>query len=84
MTRDELFEKVKEIIVETLNVEEEDVTLDASFTDDLDADSLELVDLTMAFESELGVTIEDEELENIKTVEDVVNSLAEKLNIEEE
>ncbi|SHE89087.1 acyl carrier protein [Marinitoga hydrogenitolerans DSM 16785] len=84
MTRDELFEKVKEIIVETLNVEDEDVTLDASFTDDLDADSLELVDLTMAFESELGVTIEDEELENIKTVEDVVNSLAEKLNIEEE
>ncbi|WP_129408201.1 acyl carrier protein [Marinitoga lauensis] len=84
MTRDELFEKVKEIIVETLNVEEEDVTLDASFTDDLDADSLELVDLTMAFESELGVTIEDEELENIKTVEDVINSLAEKLNIEEE
>ncbi|WGS64533.1 acyl carrier protein [Marinitoga aeolica] len=84
MTRDELFEKVKEIIVETLNVEEEDVTLDASFTDDLDADSLELVDLTMAFESELGVTIEDEELENIKTVEDVINSLSEKLNIEEE
>ncbi|GAB6189451.1 acyl carrier protein [Marinitoga arctica] len=84
MTRDELFEKVKEIIVETLNVDEEDVTLDASFTDDLDADSLELVDLTMAFESELGVTIEDEELENIKTVEDVVNSLAEKLNIEED
>ncbi|KLO22403.1 acyl carrier protein [Marinitoga sp. 1197] len=84
MTRDELFEKVKEIIVETLNVEEEDVTLDASFTDDLDADSLELVDLTMAFESELGVTIEDEELENIKTVEDVINSLAEKLKIEEE
>ncbi|KLO24889.1 MULTISPECIES: acyl carrier protein [unclassified Marinitoga] len=84
MTRDELFEKVKEVIVETLNVEEEEVTLDASFTDDLDADSLELVDLTMAFESELGVTIEDEELENIKTVEDVINSLAEKLKIEEE
>ncbi|MBM7559291.1 acyl carrier protein [Marinitoga litoralis] len=84
MTRDELFEKVKEIIVDTLNVDEEDVTLDASFTDDLDADSLELVDLTMAFESELGVSIEDEELEKIKTVEDVVDSLAEKLNIEEE
>lgn len=84
MTRDELFEKVKEIIVETLNVDEEDVTLDASFTDDLDTDSLELVDLTMAFESELGVTIEDEELEKIKTVEDAVSSLAEKLNIEEE
>ncbi|KAF2956517.1 acyl carrier protein [Marinitoga sp. 38H-ov] len=84
MTRDELFEKVKEIIVDTLNVDEEDVTLDASFTDDLDADSLELVDLTMAFESELGVSIEDEELEKIKTVEDVVDSLAEKLNIDEE
>ncbi len=63
MTRDELFEKVKEIIVDTLSVDEDDVTVDASFTDDLDADSLELVDLTMAFESEFGITIEDEELE---------------------
>ncbi|HOO76153.1 MAG TPA: acyl carrier protein, partial [Tepiditoga sp.] len=56
MTREELFEKVKEIIVEALGVDEEDVTLEASFVDDLDADSLELVDLTMAFESELGVS----------------------------
>jgi acyl carrier protein len=58
--------------------------LDASFTDDLDADSLELVDLTMAFESEFGVTIEDEELEKIKTVENAVNLLTEKLNIDDE
>ena len=84
MTKEELFEKVKEIIVETLNVEEDDITLEASFTDDLDADSLELVDLTMAFEDAFGVKIEDEELENIKTVEDAVNSLAEKLGIKEE
>ena len=84
MTNEELFEKVKEIIVETLNVEEDDITLEASFTDDLDADSLELVDLTMAFEDAFGVKIEDEELENIKTVEDAVNSLAEKLGIKEE
>ncbi|KUK81293.1 MULTISPECIES: acyl carrier protein [Petrotoga] len=84
MTKDELFEKVKEIIVDTLSVDEEEVTLDASFTDDLDADSLELVDLTMAFESELGVTIEDEELEKIKTVENAVNLLSEKLNIDDE
>ncbi|MDK2946575.1 acyl carrier protein [Geotoga petraea] len=84
MTREDLFEKVKEIISETLSVDEEDVTIDASFTDDLDADSLELVDLTMAFESELGITIEDEEVESIKTVEDAVNSIADKLNIDDE
>ncbi|MGM0641225.1 MAG: acyl carrier protein [Thermotogota bacterium] len=84
MTREELFEKVKEIISETLSVEEEDITIDASFTDDLDADSLELVDLTMAFESELGITIEDEEVESIKTVEDAVNAIADKLDIDDE
>ena len=70
--------------METLNVDEADVTLDASFIDDLDADSLELVDLTMAIESELGITIEDEELEGIKTVDDVVQAIAEKLDIDEE
>jgi len=84
MTREELFTKVKDIVVETLNVDEADVTLDASFIDDLDADSLELVDLTMAIESELGITIEDEELEGIKTVDDVVQAIAEKLDIYEE
>jgi acyl carrier protein len=84
MTREELFTKVKDIVVETLNVDEADVTLDASFIDDLDADSLELVDLTMAIESELGITIEDEELEGIKTVDDVVQAIAEKLDIDEE
>ncbi len=84
MTREELFTKVKDIVVETLNVDEADVTLDASFIDDLDADSLELVDLTMAIESEFGITIEDEELEGIKTVEDVVQAIAEKLDIDEE
>ncbi|PNR92416.1 acyl carrier protein [Petrotoga sp. 9PWA.NaAc.5.4] len=84
MTKDELFEKVKEIIVDTLSVDEDEVTLDASFTDDLDADSLELVDLTMAFETEFGVTIEDDELEKIKTVENAVDILAEKLNVDDE
>ena len=84
MTREELIAKVKEVIVETLHVEEEDVTLDASFTEDLDADSLELVDLTMAFESELGISIEDEDLESIKIVEDLVDGLAKKLEIEDE
>ncbi|MCP5454952.1 MAG: acyl carrier protein [Thermotogae bacterium] len=84
MTREELFEKVKEIIVEALGVDEEDVTLEASFVDDLDADSLELVDLTMAFESELGVSIEDDEIEEIQTVEDAVEALASKLDIDED
>ncbi|MDN5343202.1 acyl carrier protein [Oceanotoga sp. DSM 15011] len=84
MTREELIEKVKEIIAETLSVDEADITIDSSFTDDLDADSLELVDLTMAFESELGITIEDDEVETIKTVENAVDAIAEKLNIDDE
>lgn len=84
MTREELFDKMKEVIVETLGVEEEDVKLDASFVDDLDADSLELVDLTMALESELGVTIEDDEIESLKSVEDALKIVANKLNIDED
>ncbi|BBE30772.1 acyl carrier protein [Tepiditoga spiralis] len=84
MTREELFDKMKEVIVETLGVEEEDVKLDSSFVDDLDADSLELVDLTMALESELGVTIEDDEIESLKSVEDALKIVANKLNIDED
>lgn len=64
--------KVKEIIVEQLNVDEDAVTPDASFIDDLDADSLDTVELIMAFEEEFGLEIPDEEAEKIKTVGDAV------------
>ena len=76
MEREELLEKVKAVIVEQLNVEEDDVVEDASFVDDLGADSLDIVELVMALEEEFGISIPDEEAENIKTVGDAVNYIA--------
>ncbi len=67
------FEKVKSIIVDQLGVEESAVTMDASFIDDLGADSLDLVELIMALEEEFNMEIPDGEAENIKVVSDVVN-----------
>ncbi len=69
------FEKVKEIIVDTLSCKEEDVTMQASLADDLDADSLDAVELNMALEDAFGVSIPDEELASMKTVADIVGYL---------
>jgi acyl carrier protein len=66
-------EKVKKIICEQLNVSEEDVVLDASFVDDLGADSLDQVELIMAMEEEFDVSIPDEDAEKIATVQDAIN-----------
>jgi len=66
------FDKVKKIIVEQLGVEESEVTSEASITDDLGADSLDQVELVMAFETEFNIDIPDEEAEKIKTVGDAV------------
>ena len=66
------FDRVKKIIVEQLGVEETEVTPEASITDDLGADSLDQVELVMAFETEFGIDIPDEEAEKIKTVGDAV------------
>ncbi len=68
----DIFERVKEIIVDQLDVEEDLVTLEASFTDDLDADSLDVVELVMEFEDEFDMEIADEEAEKINTVGDAV------------
>jgi acyl carrier protein len=65
-------ERVKSIIVEQLGVESEEVTAEASFVEDLGADSLDTVELIMAFEEEFGVEISDEEAEKIKRVKDAV------------
>ena len=62
------FEKFRKCAVEVLSVEADQVTMEASFADDLDADSLDLVELIMALEEEFGVSVEEEELENIITV----------------
>jgi acyl carrier protein len=66
------FEKVKEIVVEQLGVEEDEVTLEASFIDDLGADSLDIVELIMALEEEFDLEIPDKEAEKIATVGDAV------------
>ena len=71
--------RVIEIIVEQLGVSEEEVTIEASFIDDLGADSLDLVELIMAMEEEFGVEISDEDAEKIQTVQDVVNYINEHM-----
>ena len=65
-------ERVKKIIVERLNVDSEEVTAEASFIDDLGADSLDIVELVMAFEEEFGVEIPDDAAEKITTVRDAI------------
>ncbi|NPV09403.1 MAG: acyl carrier protein [Anaerolineae bacterium] len=69
------FERVRKIIVDQLGVEPERVTMEASFRDDLEADSLDLVELIMAFEEEFGGEISDEEAEKIRTVGEAVTYL---------
>jgi acyl carrier protein len=66
-------EKVKKIIVEQLGVDEAEVTASASFQDDLGADSLDIVELVMAFEEAFDIEIPDEEAEKIKTVKDAID-----------
>lgn len=66
------FDKIKDIIVEQLDIDADKVTMTASLTDDLGADSLDLVDLVMSFEEEFDMEIPDEAVENIKTVGDIV------------
>lgn len=69
------FEKIRDIIVEQLGVDPEEVTMESSFIDDLGADSLDIVELIMALEEEFDVEISDEDAEKIKTVGDVVEYL---------
>ena len=67
------FEKVRDIVVDQLGVEADEVAIESTFIDDLGADSLEIVELIMAFEEEFGIEIPDEAAEKIKTVQDVVS-----------
>ena len=74
-----VFDKVKKIIVDQLDVEEDKVTEAASSTDDLGADSLDVVDLVMSFEEEFDIEIPDDQVEKIKTVGDIVKFIEEKV-----
>ena len=74
-----VFDKVKKIIVDQLDVEEDKVTEAASITDDLGADSLDVVDLVMSFEEEFDIEIPDDQVEKIKTVGDIVKIIEEKV-----
>lgn len=73
MKEEEIFEKVKKIIVEGLGVAEDAVTKEASFIDDLAADSLDIVELIMSLEEEFDIEIPDSEAERISTVGDVID-----------
>lgn len=70
---EDILERVKKIVVDRLGVDEADVKLEASFKEDLDADSLDIVELVMELEDEFGLEISDEDAEKILTVGDVVN-----------
>ncbi|WP_315115073.1 acyl carrier protein [uncultured Clostridium sp.] len=76
-----IFKKVKNIISEQLGIDSEEITMESSFIDDLGADSLDVVELIMALETEFDLEIPDEEAEKISTVGDVVDYI--KANVEE-
>lgn len=75
-----VLKKVKEIISVQFNVDKEDLTLETSFKDNLNADSLDLVELVMALEDEFDLEVQDEDMESIKTVGDVVENIENSLD----
>ena len=79
MSSEEVLDRVKGIIVEQLGVADNTVTLDASFIDDLGADSLDIVELVMALEEEFNIEIPDADAEKVVTVEDVVEYIKENV-----
>ena len=76
-SREEIYERVKEVLSEQLGIEEAEVTEEANFQEDLDADSLDLVELIMELEDQFGVKIPDEEAQGIKTVNQAVDYIME-------
>ena len=76
----EHYDKIKEIIIDKLGVDDSKITMEANFIDDLGADSLDTVELIMQFEEEFGIEIPDEEAENLLSVGQAVDYISNKLN----
>ena len=74
-----MFETVKKILVEQLGVSEERVTMEANIVEDLEADSLSVMQIIMELEEEFGLTVEDEDVNHLRTVGDIVNYCEEKV-----
>lgn len=68
----EVFEKIRQILMDQLDLAEEKITMDSDIVEDLEADSLDVVDLVMTMEDEFGVEVPDDQIENFKTVGDIV------------
>jgi acyl carrier protein len=81
--KDEILEKLKALVIDRLNVEEEQIKPDASFVEDLGADSLDIVELIMGIEEEFDVEIPDEDAEKLKNVGDALAYVRQKLGVEE-
>jgi acyl carrier protein len=81
MNMTELGDKICKILAENLSVPENEVTTESRFQEDLDADSLDLVEAVLALEEEFGVSIPEEEMEGVKTVGQAVNLVAQKLGV---
>ena len=75
-----IYKKIKELISTQFNIDEKEIAKDTSFKDTLNADSLDLVELIMALEDEFGLEVEDEDMENIKTVGDAVEYITNALD----
>ena len=74
-----MFEKIKKILVEQLGVAEERITMEANIVEDLEADSLSVMQIIMELEEEFGLTVEDEDVNHLRTVGDIVNYCEEKV-----